>query len=471
MSRKFLVLSALALGLIVPASAKVYTRDEAVKTAMENSAAIKAAEEELIKASSQVEAGYGKAYPSIDLSATVTRIFGLDDVKGGSPITNAASDMYGKNDDDGNPKANVFDKNVLAPAVDKMINGMSAQGYRWQSSVGLTVTQILYAAGNVGTGIEIAKAYKLKQEIALENTKNSIRLAVDNAFNAFILADSSMAIIEESIKLFENTLEFVKQQYESGLATELDVARLQLKRDALSVDKKTAEERLLQNKNTLLSIMGIEYDTDLQFIGELRTPSANFPYPDTVMVNVKKRRKDLQMLDATEIIAEKNIEIEESGYKPTVALLGGIKYANNQNEFYKWDAPKWDKLNKYIALNLSMNLFKGMQTKEAIVQAKSNLRTLQVQKENTERAIRLDIENGAKALENSERNLVVLKQNIELAEKIYDMTETSYKNGMVSQLELLQANLDLRTAKTNYLTAVMAWNINYNSMLQITGEY
>ena len=471
MSRKFLVLSALALGLIVPASAKVYTREEAVKTAMENSAAIKAAEEELIKASSQVEAGYGKAYPSIDLSATVTRIFGLDDVKGGSPITNAASDMYGKNDDDGNPKANVFDKNVLAPAVDKMINGMSAQGYRWQSSVGLTVTQILYAAGNVGTGIEIAKAYKLKQEIALENTKNSIRLAVDNAFNAFILADSSMAIIEESIKLFENTLEFVKQQYESGLATELDVARLQLKRDALSVDKKTAEERLLQSKNTLLSVMGIEYDTDLQFIGELRTPSANFPYPDTVMVNVKKRRKDLQMLDATEIMAEKNIEIEESGYKPTVALLGGIKYANNQNEFYKWDAPKWDKLNKYITLNLSMNLFKGMQTKEAIVQAKSNLRTLQVQKENTERAIRLDIENGAKALENSERNLVVLKQNIELAEKIYDMTETSYKNGMVSQLELLQANLDLRTAKTNYLTAVMAWNINYNSMLQITGEY
>ena len=50
MSRKFLVLSALALGLIVPASAKVYTRDEAVQTAMENSADIKTAEEDLIMA-------------------------------------------------------------------------------------------------------------------------------------------------------------------------------------------------------------------------------------------------------------------------------------------------------------------------------------------------------------------------------------------------------------------------------------
>ena len=160
MSRKFLVLSALALGLIVPASAKVYTRDEAIKTAMENSPEIKTAEEDLIKASSQVEAGYGNAYPSIDLNATVTRIFGLDDVKGGSPMANAASDMFGKKDEDGNPKANVFDKDVVAPALDNMINGMSTQRYRWQSSVGLTLTQVLYAAGKVGTAIDIAKAYK-----------------------------------------------------------------------------------------------------------------------------------------------------------------------------------------------------------------------------------------------------------------------------------------------------------------------
>ena len=175
MSRKILVLSALALGLIVPASAKVYTREDAIKTAMENSADIKSAEEELIKATSQVEAGYGNAYPSVDLNATVTRIFGLNDVKGGTPITNASKDS--------SMEANKFDKSVLAPAIDKMVNGMSAQGYRWQSSIGLTVTQVLYAAGKVGTAIEIAKAYKQKQEINLENTKSLIRYNIDIAFD------------------------------------------------------------------------------------------------------------------------------------------------------------------------------------------------------------------------------------------------------------------------------------------------
>ena len=463
MSRKFLVLSALALGLIVPASAKVYTRDEAIKTALENSSDIKAAEEELIKANSQVEAGYGNAYPSVDLSATVTRIFGLDDVKGGTPITNAAQDS--------SMEANKFDKNVLAPAVDKMINGMSSQGYRWQSSVGLTVTQILYAAGKVGTAIEIAKAYKHMEEVALENAKSNVRVAINNAFDQIILLDSSFSILDESIQLYKDNLEFVKQNYQSGLATELDLARVQLALDGMLTDRKTLEDEYVVAKNSLLSQMGVEFDKDVEFKGDLREPDANIPFPDTCMANVKKRHSQFLMLEATEAMKEKNIEIEEAGYKPTVVLLGGLKYANNQNEFYKWDAPKWDKLNKYIGLNVSMNLFNGMQTKEAVVQAKSSLRSTQIQKENLERSLRVLIENNVNALESVERNLVLLKGNIDLAKRIYEMTDASYKNGMETQINLLSANLQLRQARQNYLKAVVQWNHNYNALLLTTGEY
>lgn len=471
MSRKFLVLSALALGLMVPASAKTYTRDEAIKTAMENSSDIRTAEEELIKASSQVESGYGNAYPSIDLSANVTRIFGLDDVKKTSALTDAAKDMADKKDDAGYPKANAFDQNVIGPAMDGLIYGMKSQGYRWQSSVGLTLTQVLYAAGKVGTAIDIAKAYKHLQEVNLENVKSTVRYNIDQAFDGFIMIDSSMAIIDESLKLYENNLEFVKQQYQSGLATELEVASIQLKMDALSIDRKTLEEQRLTAKNALLTLMGVDYDNDVQFIGELRNPDSNLPFPDTSMANIIKRRKELVMLDAKEAMTEKNIEIEEGGYKPTIALVGGLKYANNQNKITEWDAPKWDKLNKYVALSLTMNLFNGMQTKEAVVQAKSSLRSTQIQKESTIRYIRLQIENNVKALENRERNLVVLKGNVELAERIYQMTEAAYQNGMKSQLELLAANLDLRNAKNNYLKGIMQWNEAYNALLKTTGEY
>ena len=214
MSRKFLVLSALALGLIVPASAKVYTRDEAVKTAMENSADIKSAEEDLVKASSVVEGGYGAAYPQVDLNADIKWLLGRDDVNVGTPITDLAGDS--------SMEANKFDKNVLAPSLDKMMNGMSSQLYPWQSSVSLTVSQVLYAAGQIGTGINIAKGYKLLAETQLENQKITVRYDVETAFDELIVLDSSIAITKESIKLTEAHLETAKQSYQSGMGTELD---------------------------------------------------------------------------------------------------------------------------------------------------------------------------------------------------------------------------------------------------------
>ena len=266
----------------IPAWATSYTRDEAVKIALEKSSTIKTAEEELISANSQVDAGYGNALPSIDLDATVTRIFGLDDVKKSHDLSNAASQMDAGTDEP-------YAADVLAPAMDNLIYGMKSQGYRWQSSVGLTATQVIYAQGKVGTGIEIAKTYKNLKEVSLENAKANVRYDVENAFDQLIFLDSSIAILETSIDQTQKHIDFVNKSVESGLASELDQIRAQLELDKLkSTLEKTKKNRVLA-RNNLLNTMGLEWDSDAQFEGELRFPSDNLPYPDTAMENVKKR--------------------------------------------------------------------------------------------------------------------------------------------------------------------------------------
>ena len=463
MSRKFLVLSALALGLMVPASAKTYTRDEAIKVAMENSPDIKTAEEALIKASSQVDAGYGRAMPSIDLSATVTRIFGLDDVKMGTPLTDAAQ----KEDSD----ANDFDKNYVAPTLDGLANGMKKQAYRWQSSVDLTVKQVLYAAGQVGTGLEIAKANKRANEIALDNAKSQVRYNVDSTFNQLIFLDSAIVIREESIKQLESQLEVVKQNFESGMGAEIDLLRTELELDKQKAElDKTKKQRILA-RNAVLNSIGLDWDNDVQFIGELRSPETSIAFPDTTMANVKKRSRDLMKLEATEVIQAKQVDLGEAGFKPTIALAGGLKYANNQNKITEWDAPKWDNLNKYVALNLSMNLFNGMQTKESVVQAKADLRSLQVQKDRLERGLRLQI---AACINNLEDALVQLENSqrqVNLASRAYDISEAAYKIGQETQVNLLSANMNLRSAKLGLMQATLDWNNAYNALLKATVEY
>ena len=474
MPRHLGTISAIALCLAAPqfAGATTYTRDEAVKIALEKSSAVKTAEEDLVSANSQVDAGYGNALPSIDLSATVTRIFGLDDVEKSTKISDAAAGMAQSNDDNGHPNANAFDTQVIGPALDGFTNQMMKQAYRWQSTVGITATQILYAQGKVGTGIEIAKTYKHIKEVNLDNAKASVRYDVDNAFDQLIYLDSALAVLNESKNMLQENVNFVEQGLKSGMITELDLIRVQLSMDQVNSKINTLEKSRILARNALLNTRGLEWETDVQFQGELRDPTQGYSYPDTSMSNVKKRRKELMMLEATEEMLSKNVSIEQGGYKPTVVLVGGLKYSNNQNEFYKWDAPDWDEnINKYVALNLTMNLFNCMKTKEAVVQAKSNLRSTQIQKETAERGFRVQIESCANTLEDANAQIEIAKRQIDLAQKNYDLTNDAYKLGRETQLNLLTAENTLRTAKLDYLQAVVDWNKAYNALLQATGEY
>lgn len=465
MSRFLSKFTLLVVFATIPTWATSYTREDAVRIALEKSSTIKTAEEELISANSQVDAGYGNALPSIDLEANVTRIFGLDDVKKTNDLSKAASGMDAADDEP-------YAANVLAPAMDNLIYGMKSQGYRWQSSVGLTATQVLYAQGKVGTGIEIAKIYRHLKEVSLENAKANVRYDVENAFDQLVFLDSSIVILETSIDQTQKHIDYVNQAVQSGLASELDQVRAQLELDKLkSTLEKTKKSRILA-RNNLLNTMGLEWDSNAEFQGDLRYPTDNLPYPDTAMENVKKRRKELALLDAQQKMAEKNISIEEGGYKPTIVLVGGIKYANNKNKISEWDAPDWDdNINKYVALNLTMNLFNGMKTKESVVQAKSSMRSVQIQKESAERGFRMQIESCANTLEDANNQLEIQKNQVNLAQRNFDLTEASYKVGRSSQLDFLDASLKLRSAKNDYLQAIVDWNKAYNALLQATGEY
>ena len=470
MSRNYVILSAIAIGLVAPTWAgTVYTREEAVKIALEKSTEVQSAQEDLVSTTSKVQGGYGAAYPSIDLSATVTRIFGLDDVD--MKDQSMANELVAKGKEMGLDDPSPWDAMAFG-AINGVANAMKAQGYRWQTSVGLTATQILYSGGKVGTGIDIAKSAKHVSEIALDNKKAEVRYNVEKAFNQLIFMDSSIVILEESIKLTQSYVDLAVNNQKSGLGTELDVIRAQLQLDELKSSLEKTNKTRVVARNNLLLTMGLPFEADVQFQGTLRSPDENLPLPDTSMANVKKRRKELAQLEESEKIQSKLIDIEKGDYHPMVVLVGGLKYANNQNSIKDWDAPDWDKnINKYIALNATMNLFNGMQTREKVTQAKSSLRSTQIQKESAERGFRLQIESCVNDLNDAEQQLGIKKRSVELAQKNQELTEASYTLGKETQLNLLEATMKLRSAKLNYMEAVLNWNNAYNALLQATGEY
>lgn len=443
-------------------SGQIYSREEAIQIALEKASSIQEAEQSLKSAVAQVDQAYGNAYPSIDLSVQYARSFGVSDVNKTSDISNMLDDAADAND------------KILAGTLDGLMYGLNAMsGFRWGTQVALSANQILYAQGKVTTGTKIAKVYKRLSEVSLDQAKIQIRFDVENAFDQVIYLDSAVAIYEASIEQAQKHLDFVNQSFQSGLVGELDQIRAQLQVDELTSGLENTKKQQILARNALLNTMGLPWTADVSFQGTLLDPqTATTVIPDTSMAQISQKRKELLLLEATQEMYNLNIKIEEGGYKPTVVVGGSISYAHGGNRWNDWDAPNWDdNISKQIYLSVTMNLFNGMQTRESITMAKTDLRKAQIQKETAQRGIRLEVESAVNTWEDAQKQILIRSRQVELAKRNLELTEAAYAVGKSPQLDLLDANMSLRNAKLDYMSAVVNWNAAYNALLKATGEY
>lgn len=442
-------------------SGEVYTRERAIQIALEKASDIQTAQQDLKAAESKVNEAYGSAYPSVDFSATYARSFGVEDVEY-TDINSMLDEQADANDE--------LLADIMSPVLYQML---AYQGFRWGTQVGLTVTQTLYAQGKVTTGIQIAKAYKRVNELALDEAKEDVRYDVEAAFDQVLYLDSSVAIYEASIEQANKHWDYVKKANESGILGELDMIRAQIQVDELTSGLEKTKKNQVLAKNSLLSTMGLPWESDVQFEGTLRDPmQSTLALPDTSMNGMRQRRKDLSQLNESEKMYTLNVDINKGDYLPTVVLGGSLTYDNGANEWNDWDAPDWDEnISKKIYLGVSMNLFNGWQTRENVTQAKSDVRNVQIQKETAERSIQLEMESAMNTWNDAQKQIVIQKSKVDLAQRNLDLTQVSYEAGKSPQLDLLDANMSLRTAKLDYMSAVVDWNKAYNALLKATGEY
>ena len=76
------------------------------------------------------------------------------------------------------------------------------------------------------------------------------------------------------------------------------------------------------------------------------------------------------------------------------------------------------------------------------------------QREDLSRSISLEVTNARATLAAAQERLGVTKENVALAERIYETTQIKYREGVGASLEVVQAEQSLYEAQANYLNAL-----------------
>ena len=78
--------------------------------------------------------------------------------------------------------------------------------------------------------------------------------------------------------------------------------------------------------------------------------------------------------------------------------------------------------------------------------------------------------NAVSQLQNSQDAITAQEGNVALAQEVYDTTNQLYKEGLSPLTDLLEAEVQLREAKTNLNNEVLKFKIAQLNYLQATGE-
>lgn len=430
--KTYILLSFIFLGILSNAQ-QVLTTDEAIALALENNYGIKIAKNTVEISENNADilnSGYlpsltGNAGASIDVQNT---------------------------------------EGELANGETRIAEG--AETRRYNASINLNYT-LFDGLGRLYNYKQLKEQYQLSKLEARQTIENTILELFSIYYTIAQLSENTTAL-EETLIISKNRLTRSEYQFDYGQNTKLGVlnARVDINNDSINLIN--ANQQLKNTKRDLNVVLGnstnntFKVDTTVTF-PILFNKKELFNKMLANNVRLKQIEQNIKISDFT-------IKASKSGYLPIVGLQGSYGWNESTN-----NSPLAFTLQNTTTgfsggLNLTWNLFDGGSTITRVKNAKIDLETQQLQKEQILIEVQRNFNNSWDDYQNKLKIFRVQQENIKTAQNNFDRTQEKFKLGQVTSIEFRQAQLNLLTAELNKNQAKYDAKLAEITVLQISGE-
>jgi len=340
-------------------------------------------------------------------------------------------------------------------------------GTKFSANAGISLQQILFD-GQVFVGL-LARgaAVKLYQKGA-EVTEEQIKANVYKIYYQLAVSKTQVEMLDAIIALTEKNLRDTRIIYENGFREKLDVDKETVRLSNLQTEKQKLLNQISNGYYALKMLMGMPIADELVLTDKVTEADVKDGVLDAGIYKYDDR-KEFQQATISKQLLEYNVRRFKLSQIPTISL--SALYAKNAQRD-KWNffgRGDWFTISN-INLNVSIPIFNGFFTKSKIQEAK-----IEVDKINNQLdAMKLWIDNDVEAAKNNYKNALgtmdAQKKNMELAEKVYQQTKKKYEVGTGSQIEIVAAQTELKSAQTNYVSSLYDAIIAKVDYMKATGK-
>jgi outer membrane protein len=334
-------------------------------------------------------------------------------------------------------------------------------GTKWIANAGFDLSQILFD-GQVFVGLQARATSMEWARKNVEVTEELIKANVHKVYYQLVVGKTQIELLDANIERLEKLQHDTRELFKNGFAEKLDVDKIEVQIANLQTEKKKAQGQILNGYYGLKLLMGMPMKDELILKDTLSDSQIKDGILEASSYNYADR-KEYQYAELGKKLNEYNIKRYNLSQIPTVSLSGSWAKNAQRNQFDFFGKGDWFTMSN-ISLNVSVPIFKGFFTKSKIDEAKLNLQKTENQIANLKLSIDNEVEIARVDFKTAIEAMDYQKQNMKLAEDVYNQTKKKYEAGLGSNTEITAAQTDLKSAQTNYINALydaIVARINY----------
>ena len=309
------------------------------------------------------------------------------------------------------------------------------------------------------TGFKLVNGYKAAAEMknaaqhSFEVEKTKVQYDVISTFYQAVLLDSLVAVHRMSVEVGEKHLQLIRKMRQEGLASEWELlkARVHVKKLTPKLVQSKKNRDLVYSKLKLL--LGLSQKDTISLNGRLQPVAL----PDSLQAEKLYRtalshRRELKALSSLIKAGEHAAKIARGEYLPDIGAIGALTFLGMNDQY----SLQTRDISQVLSLGVALrwNAFSFGRHSGKVQQARAQINILQEKLMQFKEALNIQIQNVIRSIEYAREELLTQQDAVMLAQKSLIIAQEAFKSGDARQVDVLDAQLDLQSARVEWLNAV-----------------
>lgn len=431
---------------------KPVSLSQAIQIALANNTDIKRSLLTLEDADQQVRIAWSEVLPEITGNANYTRNLEI-------PVNFVPAQFF-------DPNAPAGELVPLQFGTDNTWNG------------GFSVSQTLFR-GEAIIGISSSQLYKSAQAENLRATTQQIVTETRIAYYNVLVAEEQLRLQTATVERLRENLRENRARQKAGLIDEYAVLQVEVQlsnQEPLLTEARYAVEQAYRE---LKITMGLPIELGLSVQGDFSSyqigaeasqdaANSNIREIDTMTpYSFEKQQKleqvatdlrgDIRVLQKQEDLKEREIRAIQSRFLPTLSANYNLNWSAAQaGSPVFFGSEETRARSQTVGVSLSLPIFQGFERSANLQIAKIEQKDIELQQEFALRSARNEIESARESLNQAIETAPAREKALAQARQGYERAVARLNNGIGSQIDVTEAEFQLRQAEVNY--AQMVYN-------------